>query len=217
MPKIQRAKGGESFREAISDMLNISANNGWLDFGDLGYDGWKLKIETSRVGTKYLPNAEWQYNGNTRISNSAAGETEFDNWTILVFKDDENDAISFAVVPSSNIAAAGDIDGTLRYTAIGFIGKDVNNGVYAGLGYAHINKVCTADAVLNSVPALNSAAATPPEISASGALHLTKMVNYLDEGCPEMKNIYIAVQRPAVHVLGASYSCLVYPSDPADE
>ncbi len=197
----------ESIAAAIGDEAHTMPGEGvqpmYVLMDKVGYPGWAITvIWTGSVSyptvsiVRVDDNSTPQINDPHKIEESgtsfiASTFPSFSAITCVIMRDETNDTVLINI-------HTGEVETrTDSYTSSGnnsiFFARDINNDVLCGIGKSCITSIRMAGAH-NSAP---SSSASPQNTLIPDCLHLTKMVNYLSPGYPEMKSAYVSVVRPA--------------------
>lgn len=192
----------------IDYQTNSDGNTHYIPMDSLGYPGWCIIFiidgnGNASIGIRTMSNGVPNYSGDSNYISVKIGAgfssgtiKDYNAMTCVVFRDNTNDTISFSANPGSDEHAGeyGVSSDVSRYTFKAFFAKDVNDGVLCGIGDAHISSIRSIDS--NAKSPATGLAHEPTKIGLPTCLHLTKMINYLSAGYPEMKTAYVAVIRP---------------------
>lgn len=197
----------------------------YVPMDNIGYPGWFVSFETSYSSGSYKnririylsdeTGSQPNLNDSFYIGAVASG-TNYENnlkgcpETCVMIFDKNKDTVLFDVHMGKTIHGEDVEDGRRARTAFPFFfARDVNNDVLAGVGFGHITVIRTTDkksSFYNDV----GYALTQENDNTFDLLHLTKMVNYLSLGCPEMKSAYVSVVRPLEKIKGKLYVSELY-------
>lgn len=195
--------------EAINGTVVDNETTLSVSLEPLGYPDLDILMEG--VPTSSNSYGSWQA-GKVSINNKATDLKTTTGWihcttslknntvSCYVARDSSNDTVVIGMQPGSKMAPdVSDVTISPAAHCCLFIGRDINDEVIYGVGCCHIGKISngrdTLDANLYPNRTLVSAL---PFYWAGGSqdlLHLSKMINYLGDGYPEMKSAYIAVAR----------------------
>lgn len=195
-----------------------SANSYYVLMDNIGYPGWCLLMtlptstsaEIRLITSSGTPN--YSSDGN-QLSVTIAGINanmflDYNPITCTVFRDNTNDTVGISA-HSGATEDGSDAAGVKAFTFKAFFAKDTNGDALCGLGMAHIIGIRTTDAKTEVTGAETT---SPIGVGLSTCLHLTKMVNYLSPGYPEMKSAYVSVVRPESPLNSVEHNRAFYAS-----
>lgn len=123
--------------------------------------------------------------------------------TCALFSDDANDTVSFSIIPSNYSDGSDNSNKNVcNFTLKAFLAKDVKGDVLCGAGNTHIYQLRTAT---NNIKFKAGNGSDCGFSELHDILHLTKMVNYLSPGYPEMKTAHVCLVRPSSGFANESY------------
>ncbi len=169
----------------------------------VGYPGWAITViwtgsvsyptvSIVRVDDNSIPNTSDAHKiKEDRVTFLNYAKPAYSAVTCVIMRDGTNDTVLINV-HTGEIETRTDPQAPSGNITI-FFARDINNDVLCGIGNQYITEIRMAGAH-NSAP---SSSASPQNTLIPDCLHLTKMVNYLSPGYPEMKSAYVSVVRPA--------------------
>lgn len=200
-----------TYPNIITDSSNSAHKTYYVNMDPIGYPGWCFLIDMDRTsssdntwrcqagvytvtnGKPNITNIGVFCNGKENIDNIYSGIPE----TCVMIFDEERNTVLFDLHHGKGTHGEGLSlqSGTTDYWLMMytfFFARDVNNDVLAGFGRNYITALRTKDKTLYGFTDTQSR--LHPDFK--DVLHLTKMVNYLSPGYPEMKSAYTSVVRP---------------------
>lgn len=198
-----------------------SGNSYYVLMDNIGYPGWCLSatlaangasIDIQLMTASSEPNYDSDSNRLSATINGIAANTTFLDYnpvTCTVFRDDSNDTVGISVNSGSTEDGSDTPPSGKIFTFKAFFAKDVNDDVLCGLGPAHISGIRTKD---SKAEVTGSESNTLIGVGLATCLHLTKMVNYLSPGYPEMKNAYVSLIRPESPLNAVEFNKAFYAS-----
>lgn len=185
----------------------------------IGYPGWCVVIKATDNNRIWFyihktksdqtpdlddPYAIGDYFGGSATINSIAYKPE----TCVVMHDDNKDTVLFDVHPGRDKHGVG-LSGnrSSRISFAFFFARDVNGDVLCGMGNGHIYLLRTESSAMTTDGGFSSSV---PAKDIGDTLHLTKMVNYLSPGYPEMRSAYVSVTRPFEKIKEEMYVSTLY-------
>lgn len=175
--------------------------DGWnyVSMDSIGYPGWCFVSRTTSseiIFSIYTTDSEGALKSSDRFSigmahiSKSVSDSAYKSATCVMLFDENKDSVLFNVhrgdtQHGTDIYVNGEsVDFTF------FLAKDANNDVLCGCGRLFPIYIRTIEKKGEWVNGILQKTTT------IDSLHLTKMVNYLSPGCPEMKSAYVSVVRP---------------------